>query len=167
MSITSVEYSKLLTLLREESLGLAESCTGGLVSSIITRIPGASQVFSGAVVAYSNEVKVRALGVPRDLLNTHGAVSSHVALAMARGIGRLAGSSVCASVTGIAGPLGGSPEKPVGTVYIAVIVREKEFIGHFVFPGDRQAVQNSAAHTLLGALMDLLRNDIPKGFSQK
>lgn len=101
-------------------LATAESCTGGLVSKLITGVPGASVVYNGGVVSYANEVKASVLGVPWETLNTVGAVSEETALYMADGARRVCGADIAVSTTGIAGPGGGTPEKPVGTVYIAI-----------------------------------------------
>ncbi len=111
-----------LDAVRRASLRLAtaESCTGGLVAKLITDIPGASDVFVGSVVSYSNEVKSSVLGVPEDVLRRHGAVSRETALLMADGARRVCRADIAVSTTGIAGPGGGTAEKPVGTVWVAV-----------------------------------------------
>ncbi len=101
-------------------LATAESCTGGLLAGIITALPGASASFAGGLVAYANEIKVRHLGVPARVLEAEGAVSEAVALRMARGARERFGAGLAIAATGIAGPAGGTPEKPVGTVWIAV-----------------------------------------------
>lgn len=102
------------------SLSVAESCTGGLLASRITDIPGASDYFLGGVVAYGNVVKERLLGVSAETLSRYGAVSEKTALEMAQGCQRVFGSDLAVAITGIAGPGGGTPEKPVGTVFVAV-----------------------------------------------
>ena len=102
-------------------IATAESCTGGLVGARLTDVAGASDVYAGGVIAYSNEVKERRLGVPVALLEQHGAVSAETAEAMAAGAHRELGAEVAVAVTGIAGPDGGTEEKPVGLVYIAVL----------------------------------------------
>ena len=102
------------------TLAVAESCTGGLISSRLTNIPGSSTYFLEGVVAYSNEAKVRDVGVDPTLIATHGAVSAEVAEAMAGAIRRRSGAAVGLAVTGIAGPTGGTPDKPVGLVYLAL-----------------------------------------------
>ncbi len=105
---------------QDQTLGIAESCTGGLISDRITNISGSSSYFKGAVVAYSNEVKQRILGVPEEMLQTHGAVSEQVAIAMAVGVKKALGTDVGISATGIMGPSGGSADKPVGTVWLGL-----------------------------------------------
>ncbi|AEH44861.1 competence/damage-inducible protein CinA [Thermodesulfatator indicus DSM 15286] len=145
-----------LLLSRKETLALAESCTGGLVASRITRIPGASAYFERGVVSYSNEAKIEILGVPKEAVETHGAVSEPVAKAMAEGIKKLAKSTYGIGITGIAGPTGGSLEKPVGTVWIGFSYPEGTVAQCFRFPGDRQTVQDYAATTALDWLRRFL-----------
>ena len=101
-------------------LSLAESCTGGLVSSSITTIAGSSNFFDSAIISYSNKAKVELLGVNKNLILQYGAVSEEVALSMSKNLHRLTKSHICASITGIAGPGGGSKDKPVGTVYFSM-----------------------------------------------
>jgi len=137
-------------------LGLAESCTGGLVAQLITENAGSSAYFAGCVVSYSNRVKHAILGVPEQLIETCGAVSQPVAEAMAQGAHRVLNASVALALTGVAGPSGGSEEKPVGTVHIAVfdgtaLLHEKSF-----FPGTRQQVQLRAAFKGLSLVRQLI-----------
>ena len=140
------------------TLAVAESCTGGLLSSLITDVPGSSDYFRGGVVAYSNEVKERVLGVPREILETVGAVSPECARAMAEGVRRLLNADLALATTGIAGPTGGTPTKPVGLVYIALAhpggieVREHRFVG------SRRGNKCSAAHGALELLLDFLKS---------
>jgi nicotinamide-nucleotide amidase len=142
---TTVEEA-VLQLCRERGLTLAaaESCTGGLVAARLTSVPGSSDVFLGAVVAYANEVKESELGVPAAVLEAHGAVSAEAASAMARGARERLGAGVAVSVTGIAGPGGGSPEKPVGLVYLCASGAGGELSQDFVVPGDRETVRGRA-----------------------
>src|SRR5262249_46190450 len=126
---------------RGYTLATAESCTGGLLAGRITEVPGSSDYFLEGVVSYSNEAKVDLLGVPKTLLKNYGAVSEEVASAMAVGIRRLAGSTFGIGITGIAGPGGGSQEKPVGLVYIAMADDTTSVAQKFVFPGDRQFIR--------------------------
>jgi len=145
----------VLDLLRERGhrLATAESCTGGLLSTMLTGVPGASEVFPGGVVAYSNESKENLLGVPREMLVEHGAVSEPVARAMAEGARSRFGCQWGIGITGIAGPGGGSPEKPVGLVHWAVAGPGKTVHRRRVFPGSRSFVRRWAAN----AALDLLR----------
>jgi nicotinamide-nucleotide amidase len=131
------------------TLATAESCTGGLVAARLTSVPGSSSVVMGGVVAYANGVKERELGVPAALLETHGAVSAEVAEAMAHGARERLGVDVAVSVTGIAGPDGGTPEKPVGLVYLHVETPDGGRGREFSFPGDRASIR---ARSVVGAL---------------
>jgi len=131
------------------TLATAESCTGGLVAARLTSVPGSSDVVLGGVVAYSNAVKQAELGVPAELLARHGAVSAEVAAAMAEGARARLGADVAVSVTGIAGPDGGSPEKPVGLVYLHAEGPEGGIGREFSFPGDRASIR---ARSVVGAL---------------
>ena len=131
------------------TLATAESCTGGLVAARLTAVPGSSRVFCGGVVAYSDEVKRTELGVPAEVLEAHGAVSAEVAEAMARGARERLAADVAVSVTGIAGPDGGTPEKPVGLVYLHVEGPDGGQGREFSFPGDRGSIR---ARSAVGAL---------------
>jgi nicotinamide-nucleotide amidase len=130
-------------------VGVAESCTGGLVVSRLTDIPGSSRYVDQSVVVYANEAKTELLGVPADLLGEHGAVSEPVALAMAAGIRAKAHADVGIGVTGIAGPGGGSPEKPVGTVVVAVVTGTEDRVRTFRFFGEREQVKFQASQAAL------------------
>jgi PncC family amidohydrolase len=145
-------------LARSARLALAESCTGGLVGSRLTEVPGSSRYLLGGVVAYHNNVKAALLRVPRALLNRHGAVSAPVAAAMARGARRAFRSEVAVAVTGIAGPGGGSAEKPVGLVYVAVTGFGRSRCRRAVFAGDRRRVRSQAADLALILLMEHLED---------
>jgi nicotinamide-nucleotide amidase len=134
---------------REWTLATAESCTGGLVAARLTSVPGSSAVVRGGVVAYANDVKMRELGVPVSLLEAHGAVSAEVAEAMAYGARERLGVDVAVSVTGIAGPDGGTPEKPVGLVYLHAETPAGSRGREFSFPGDRASIR---ARSVVGAL---------------
>ena len=128
----------------------AESCTGGLVAHAITSRSGSSAYFLGGVVSYSNDVKASLLGVPLDVLATHGAVSAQVALAMASGVRSRLGSDLAVGVTGVAGPDGGTTEKPVGLVYVAVSDPAGVDVRRFHWEGDRAAnIAESAAAALV------------------
>ncbi len=127
------------------TLALAESCTGGLVAKRLTDLPGASAFLERAAVTYANSAKRDWLAVPGEVLDKDGAVSRPCALAMARGIRRAAGTDLGLSITGIAGPEGGTPEKPVGTVFIALASETEEKVQGYRFPGDREKVRLLAA----------------------
>lgn len=142
--------------LRGLSLATAESCTGGLVSAALTAIPGSSAVFAGGTVAYADSVKEDLLGVPRELLDRHGAVSGEVAEAMARGVRERLSADLAVSVTGIAGPDGGTPEKPVGLVWFAISsATGTQSVTRNLF-GDRDGVRERATVTAL----DLMRRHL-------
>jgi competence/damage-inducible protein CinA-like protein len=136
------------------TLATAESCTGGQISARLTMVPGSSEVFRGSVVAYANEVKESTLGVPAEMLAEHGAVSSETAAAMAAGVREALGVDVGIADTGIAGPGGGTPEKPVGLVHLHVVTPEGEAAREFSFPGDRESIR---ARATVGALHLALR----------
>lgn len=135
-------------------LAVAESCTGGLVAKRLTDLAGSSEVLEGGVVAYANEVKVRELGVDRDILERQGAVSEVVARQMAEGVARRFGVACGLGITGVAGPGGGTEDKPVGTVWFAATVAGRTAVRRERFPGDRDGVRERAAQ---GALFLLLR----------
>lgn len=141
---------------RHLSLALAESCTGGLIAERLTDYPGSSDFFWGGAVVYDNQAKVDVLGVAPEILEAHGAVSSEVAGAMAEGAARLAGTDAAVAVTGIAGPSGGTPDKPVGTIWIGVTLAGKTTVKHRHYAGTRDMIRARAAQ---GAL-DLLRRAI-------
>jgi nicotinamide-nucleotide amidase len=134
---------------REMTLALAESCTGGLIAKRITDLPGSSAYFVQGIVAYANDAKERLLGVPAELLLNVGAVSREVAEAMAQGVRERAGCDLGLAVTGVAGPDGGSAEKPVGTVYIALADAQGCRVERFRFGGNRDKVRIRTAVTAL------------------
>ena len=155
---------KLVKVLTEKKMtcATAESCTGGGVGYAITGVSGSSAVFWGGVISYDNSVKRDVLGVPEEVLATKGAVSSECAAAMAEGARRLLKTDLAVSLTGIAGPGGGTAEKPVGLVWFglasggsrsrATVITEKK-----VFPGDREAVRTAAIEHALNLLLDAVR----------
>lgn len=134
------------------TVALAESCTGGLVAKRLTDVPGSSTYFLGGVVAYSNDAKMQLLGVSEDALREHGAVSAQVAEEMAAGAARRFGATIGVSVTGIAGPDGGSEAKPVGLVFIGCAVRGKVHSYRFQFSGDRERVRRWTAQAALDVI---------------
>ena len=137
-------------------LAVAESCSGGLLSHRITNIPGSSRYFNGGVTAYSNRVKSDLLGIKPSLLKSRGAVSAEVALAMARGARRALKAEVGIGITGIAGPGGGSPQKPVGLVFAAVVTPEGEKVRTFHFSGTRLQIKRQAARAALELLIEFI-----------
>jgi len=139
-----------------QRLGVAESCTGGLVAKRITDVPGASDTFIGGVVAYADVIKTAALKVPLETLQAHGAVSEETVRAMAEGAQRLFSAEASIAVTGIAGPGGGTPEKPVGTVWLAARVHTDTRAVTRVFPGDRDEIRLRSAQASLDLLRRLL-----------
>jgi PncC family amidohydrolase len=139
------------------TLSVAESCTGGLLEHRLTNMPGSSDYFIGGVVAYSYDAKERILNVSHNTLYDHGAVSEQTALEMARGARRLFGTDLAMSVTGIAGPGGGTPDKPVGLVYIALSARNQEMCQQFVWEGDRERNKAYSAQAALEMLLAYLR----------
>jgi nicotinamide-nucleotide amidase len=138
------------------SIGVAESCTGGLIASRLTDVPGSSRYVDQTVVVYSNDAKTELLGVPADLLREHGAVSEPVAVAMAEGIRARARAGVGVGVTGIAGPAGGTPEKPVGTVVVAVVTETERRVRTHRFFGEREQVKFQGSQAALDMVRRLL-----------
>jgi len=143
-------------LARDARLALAESCTGGLVGGRVTAVPGSSRYLLGGVVAYHNSAKAAVLQVPRAMLGRWGAVSAPVAAAMARGARRVFRADIAAAVTGVAGPGGGSAEKPVGLVYVAVCGFGRTRCRRSLFAGDRRRVRLQAADLALLMLLEHL-----------
>jgi nicotinamide-nucleotide amidase len=155
---TMEEAVGILLSEKHKTLAIAESCTGGLISDRITDVPGSSDYFQGTVIAYSNKIKVNLLGVSEEDLNQHGAVSSPVAIQMAQGVRKLARTDYGLGVTGIAGPTGATPQKPVGLVYIAVSSEDDTYSKEFRFLGDRAVVKRRASQMAL----DMLRRELLK-----
>ncbi len=143
----------------DEMLVTAESCTGGWIAKTLTDIPGSSQWFDRGFVTYSNAAKHQLLGVPEDLIERHGAVSESVVRAMTEGALRHAEARIAVAVSGIAGPDGGTPDKPVGTVWIAWEASETDQVvaRRYQFDGDRERVRRQAVATALEGVLDLLR----------
>jgi PncC family amidohydrolase len=141
-------------------LALAESCTGGLVGDRITNISGSSEYFLGGVVAYAYEAKVALLGVSWDTLNSRGAVSHETVLEMARGARKAFNSDIAVSISGIAGPGGATPDKPVGTTWIGLAANDGEWTRTFQFAGDRVENKAASAEAALQMLLDYLLGNI-------
>jgi len=135
------------------TLAVAESCTGGLVADRITDVAGSSEYFLGGVVAYSNQAKERFLGVRGTTLEAHGAVSEETAIEMAQGARRVFGADVAVAVTGIAGPGGGQPEKPVGLTWLGFSGPSGERAERHIWPGDRRANKAQSAEAALAMLL--------------
>jgi len=135
---------------------VAESCTGGLLGHRITNVSGSSSYFRGGVISYSNEVKESILGVPEETLIEHGAVSKETAQAMAQGARRLLGTDVALSVTGIAGPTGGTTEKPVGLVYVGLAAEGTDLWEKHIWQGDRAENKQQSAQAALELLLKYL-----------
>ncbi len=157
MSVSSIEH-RLVHALRTQktTLATAESCTGGLIGHRITTVSGASECYVGGVIAYSNEVKIRLLGVDENTLRLHGAVSDLVAKEMASGVRNVFQADWGIGVTGIAGPTGASKNKPVGTVFIAIAGPSKIIGEHHVFHGDRDTVKYQTSERALQMLWEIL-----------
>lgn len=139
-----------------KTLATAESCSGGLVAHLLTNVPGASAYFLGGIVAYSNGVKTAMLGVVPSTLDAYGAVSDAVALEMAEGARNRFNADYATACTGIAGPSGGTPEKPVGLVYTAVACAEGTWVQRNLFAGSRDDIKQKTAEAVLGMLLERL-----------
>lgn len=152
------EQEQIAPLLRtvQRTLATAESCTGGLIGSLLTDVSGSSDYYRGGVIAYANEVKQKLLGVHEETLATAGAVSAPTALQMAHGVRRLLETDYALAVTGVAGPTGGSADKPVGLVYIALVGPGVEWVERRVWPGDRLQNKMWSARRALQMLIEQL-----------
>ncbi len=153
---------KLVRTLTARSLSwcTAESCTGGLIAGRITAVPGASACFEGGFVTYSNRAKTVLLGVPAQVIEDHGAVSEEAARAMAEGARKRLGTDIAVAVTGIAGPAGGSPEKPVGTVFISLAVPGMTSVRGFNFEGTRREIRRRSGDEALIFVLDHLEGRV-------
>jgi PncC family amidohydrolase len=145
------------------TLAVAESCTGGLIGHLLTNIPGSSDYFLGGIIAYSNHAKEHLIGVQRESLETFGAVSEEVALEMAIGARVRLGADFGASVTGIAGPGGDSPEKPLGLTFIAISGDDFELVRKYTWEGNREDNKMMSAHATLKLLIDALEGRSERG----
>jgi PncC family amidohydrolase len=160
MTILIEELLRDLIHTRGLTLAAAESCTGGLVSDRITNVSGSSEYFPGGVVAYAYEAKVNLLGVSWDTLNAHGAVSAETVLEMARGARRIFNTNIGISISGIAGPTGGLPEKPVGTTWFGLATDSGEWTRHFCWDGDRIQNKHSSSEAALQFVVDYLEGKL-------
>ena len=153
---------KIISLLRRKrfSLSIAESCTGGMLSSSITSMSGSSKVFSMGLVTYSNKSKINLLKVPNKIIKKYGAVSVQCCLIMVNNLSKLSKSKVCVSITGIAGPKGGSKQKPVGLVFIGVKIGRKVVVNKSNFENKgRTYIQKQSVKKSLNLLLKLIRQD--------
>lgn len=146
-----------LLIKRKKTIAVAESCTAGLISNLLTYVSGSSRYFILGVVAYSHLAKQNILKIPSSIINKRGAVSKEIASRMAQNIRKIAKTYFGIGITGIAGPNGGMPDKPVGTVFIAIDSRSRKICKKFVFKGDRMAIRRTAALKALELLKGLLR----------
>lgn len=151
-----VETGKLLAQ-RGETLAVAESCTGGLLAGRITNVPGASAYFLGGIIAYSNAAKVTLLGVPEKIITSKGGVSAECTQAMARGARARLRAGVSLAISGIAGPGGGTPDKPVGLVYVALASPHGTWVEEHRFAGERGENRQAACDAALDLLLRHLR----------
>lgn len=156
MNCFEISAKRLVGVLAEKDLtcATAESCTGGGIGSVITGIPGSSAVFTGGIISYDNSVKRDVLGVPEDVLMEKGAVSAECAAAMADGVRQRLKTDLAVSVTGIAGPGGGTEEKPVGLVWFGLSSPSGTIAEKKIFSGDREAVRTAATEHALSLLID-------------
>lgn len=143
-------------LAKDIRLAVAESCTGGWIAKVLTDIPGSSQWLEAGFVTYSNDAKVRMLGVAQATLDAHGAVSEAVVREMAAGARRAADTAAAVAVSGVAGPGGGSPDKPVGLVHFGWCLRDRDWVSNALLSGDREAVRRQSVGIALRSLLDAL-----------
>ncbi len=151
-----IELSNLLKS-QGKTVAVAESCTGGLISNILTNISGSSKYFILGVVAYSNAAKISLLKIPKPTILKYGAVSKQTALAMAKNVRKLGKADFGMGVTGIAGPAGGSKEKPVGTVFIAIDSQDCKICQRFQFSGNRLSIKRKSVEACLKLLKQCLK----------
>jgi len=145
-----------LFIRKKWTLAVAESCTGGLITHSLTNIPGSSRYLRGGLIAYANDLKQHILGVAPKTMRRHGAVSQETALEMALGVRRVMQSDAGLAVTGIAGPGGGTPSKPVGTVFIACSTGQRTYFKKFHFTGCRRSVKEKTRRAALSFLLECL-----------
>ena len=155
---TLEEVMGRLLMERKKTIAAAESCTGGLIGARITNVSGSSQSFERGGITYSNQSKTELLKIPLEVIEKHGAVSEEVAILMAEGVRKLAGTDYGLSVTGIAGPTGGTPQKPVGLVYIGFAHESDSFAERFIFGQDRKSIRERAAQAALNVVRLFMLN---------
>ena len=151
---------QFVNLLKERKITVftAESCTGGLIAKLITDVPGSSEIFIGGIVSYSNDMKEKLLGVKRQTLEKYGAVSDKTVCEMLAGITKIANTDLAVAVSGIAGPGGGTVDKPVGTVYIGVNYRNKKLVQKYLFKGTRSEIRNQSVEKFIEIALALIEN---------
>jgi PncC family amidohydrolase len=155
MNLTALSQRVVTQLIQKElTLATAESCTGGLIAKLITDVAGSSKIFIGGVVSYSNEMKQKWLNVKSETLEKFGAVSEETVSEMLSGIVAATKSDLAIAVSGVAGPTGGTPEKPVGTVFIGWRFQEKQIVDRFQFDGNREEIRNFSAERALLKLIE-------------
>ena len=157
MTSLEQEIGNLLSQ-RGLTLGVVESATGGLISHLITNVPGSSDYYKGSITAYSNEIKIKVAGVKEDTINKYGAVSYQVAEEMAQGGRETLDADICLADTGIAGPTGATPQKPLGLFYIGLSHKSGTYSQKHVFQGSREQNKRSAAEAALSWLKEYLLN---------
>ena len=151
---------KLIRLLKKKKLKIsfAESCTGGLMSSVITSNSGSSSIFKLALITYSNESKHKILKVPKNIIKQYGAVSSQCCLSMVNNLSKISNSQINVSITGIAGPKGGSKEKPIGLVYIGIKFKKKIVVNKYIFSKrSRISFQKVAVNTVISSVLSIIK----------
>jgi PncC family amidohydrolase len=157
--IAAIELLHSRLIKHKISVSLAESCTGGLLSAMLTKCAGSSEYFKGSVVTYSNEAKSGILNVSIDILSRYGAVSEEVAIEMLIGCGKLFQSDIVCSITGVAGPGGGSKDKPVGTVYIGVKYMNDISVERCFFTGNREDIRVKSSERAVYKLLELFKDE--------
>lgn len=144
---------------RRYTLSTAESCTGGMIGAAITAIPGSSSWFRGGIIAYDNSVKTSQLSVPKEVINEHGAVSAEAVSAMAQGVARKLGTECSIAVSGVAGPDGGTEEKPVGLIFIGIYVKGRTVSYRNVFSGNREQIREQTVETGIRYLTEMIQDE--------
>tara|TARA_B100000579_G_C22511401_1_gene701661 strand:+ start:168 stop:632 length:465 start_codon:yes stop_codon:yes gene_type:complete len=151
-------FKKIINKLIDKniSISVAESCTGGLLSSTITSVPGVSKIFNMGLIVYSNNAKISLLKINKGKLKKFGSVSKEIAQMMSKNLNKISKSELCISTTGIAGPEGGSKEKPVGLVFIGILYKRKYFIIKNIFNGNRKEIQKKTVNHVLEKIESLI-----------